>query len=77
MRLLGFGARRGSQIGGALGIHTADELREAAAEGRLREVPGIGPRTEARIREALARGRPAGAAAPAARPGAGALRAAR
>jgi DNA polymerase (family X) len=54
-RLLGFGARRGTEIGAALGIHTADELREAAAAGRLREVPGIGPRTEATIRAALDR----------------------
>ena len=52
-RLLGFGARRGTQIGAALGIHTAAELREAAAAGRLQEVRGIGPRTEASIRAAL------------------------
>jgi DNA polymerase (family X) len=58
-RLLGFGARRGTQIGAALGIQTADELREAAAAGRLRDVPGIGPRTEASIRAALDGGRPA------------------
>ena len=57
-RLLGFGARRGTQIGAALGIHTAEELREAAAAGRLREVPGIGPRTEASIRAALDGERP-------------------
>jgi len=58
-RMLGFGAKRGSQIATALGITTAEELRTAAAEGRLLEVPGIGPRTEARIREALARERSA------------------
>ena len=52
----GFGARLGSQIATALGIRTVDELRAAAAAGRLREVPGIGPRTEERIREALERG---------------------
>jgi DNA polymerase (family X) len=56
-RLLGFGAQRGVQIGAALGIHTADELRAAAAAGRLRDVAGIGPRTEARIRAALGRQR--------------------
>src|SRR4051794_5785108 len=54
-RMLGFGAKLGSQIAVALGVHTADELRAAAAAGRLREVPGIGPRTEARIRDALDR----------------------
>jgi DNA polymerase (family 10) len=52
-RMLGFGARLGAAIGSALGIKTAEELREAANAGRLREVPGVGPRTEAKIREAL------------------------
>jgi DNA polymerase (family X) len=52
---LGIGARRAVQIGEALGIRTADELREAAAAGRLKEVPGIGPVTEAKLLAALAR----------------------
>ena len=52
-RLYGFGAKLGSQIAVTLGIRTQAELRTAAAEGRLREVPGIGPRIEARIRAAL------------------------
>ena len=52
-RLHGFGARRAVEIGAALGIRTAEELREAAAGGRLREVRGIGPKTEASIRAAL------------------------
>jgi DNA polymerase (family 10) len=56
-RLLGFGARLGAEIGTQLGISTAAELREAAASGRLREVRGIGPRTEAKIVAALAEGR--------------------
>ena len=34
---------------------TPDELREAAAAGRLRTVRGIGPKTEAQLLEALAR----------------------
>jgi DNA polymerase (family 10) len=55
-RMLGFGAKRGAAIGAALGVRTLDELRAAAAEGRLREVPGIGPRTEAAICDALDRG---------------------
>jgi len=54
-RLLGIGAERAVAIGRTLGIRTADELRAAAAEGRLREVPGIGPKTETRIRAALER----------------------
>jgi DNA polymerase (family 10) len=53
-RLLGFGAQRAIEIGAALGISTAAELRQAASEGRLREVPGIGPKREARILAALA-----------------------
>ncbi len=51
--LHGFGAKRAIEIGATLGIHTGEELREAAATGRLREVRGIGPKTEASIRTAL------------------------
>ena len=50
----GWARERSVQIARALGVRTADELREAAAEGRLRTVPGIGPKTEAQLREALA-----------------------
>jgi DNA polymerase (family 10) len=52
---LGLSSKRSLELARALGIRTADELREAAAEGRLASVPGIGPKTEARLREALAR----------------------
>jgi DNA polymerase (family 10) len=48
-RLVGLNAKRSLAIGEALGIATAAEFREAAASGRLREVPGIGAATEARI----------------------------
>ncbi len=54
-RYLGLSAQRSIEIARALGIRTADELREAAAAGRLRDVPGIGPKTEARLVDALAR----------------------
>ncbi len=54
-RYLGIGARRAIEIAGALGVRTLDELRVAAAAGRLQSVPGIGPKIEARILEALAR----------------------
>src|SRR4051812_40906528 len=54
-RYLGLGAKRSLELARALGIRTADELREAAAAGRLRTVPGIGPKTEAQLLEALAR----------------------
>jgi DNA polymerase (family X) len=54
-RYLGLGAKRSIEIARALGIRTADELRDAAATGRLQAVPGIGPKTEARFLEAIAR----------------------
>ena len=54
-RYLGLGAKRAIELARSLGIRTADELREAAAAGQLRTVPGIGPKTEARLLEALAR----------------------
>jgi DNA polymerase (family 10) len=53
-RLLGLSAKRAIDIGEALGVRTLDELREAAAAGRLLEVPGIGPKTEQKLRAALA-----------------------
>jgi DNA polymerase (family 10) len=58
-RLVGLGPQRMVDLGKALGIRTADELREAAAAGRLRTVPGIGAATEAKIAARLAETRPA------------------
>ncbi|HWC26831.1 MAG TPA: helix-hairpin-helix domain-containing protein [Solirubrobacteraceae bacterium] len=54
-RYLGLGAQRSVELARALGVRTADELREAALAGRLRSVPGIGPKTEARLLDGLAR----------------------
>jgi len=54
-RYLGLGAKRSVELARALDIRTAGELREAAAAGRLQTVPGIGPKIEAQILEALAR----------------------
>jgi DNA polymerase (family X) len=54
-RYLGLSAKRSVEIARALDVRTPDELREAAAAGRLQTVGGIGPKTEARILEALAR----------------------
>jgi DNA polymerase (family 10) len=56
-RFLGLGAKRSVEIARALGVSTAEEFREAALAGRLRAVPGIGAKTEARLLEALARER--------------------
>jgi DNA polymerase (family X) len=58
-RLVGLGPHRMVALGRALGIRSAAELRAAGEEGRLRDVPGIGPSTEAKIRRALAEPRPA------------------
>jgi DNA polymerase (family X) len=54
-RYLGLSTKRSIELARALGVRTTGELREAAAAGRLRSVPGIGPKTEARLLEALAR----------------------
>ncbi len=54
-RYLGLGAKRAVEIARALEVRTPEELREAAAAGRLRSVPGIGPKTEALLLEGLAR----------------------
>jgi DNA polymerase (family 10) len=54
-RYLGLTATRSVELARALGVRTAEQFCEAAAAGRLREVPGIGPVIEARILEALGR----------------------
>jgi DNA polymerase (family 10) len=54
-RYLGLTAKRSVEIARALDVRTPDELRAAAAAGRLQTVRGIGPKTEARLLEALAR----------------------
>jgi len=54
-RYLGLSAKRSVELARALDVRSADELREAAAAGRLRTVPGIGPKTEAQLLEALGR----------------------
>jgi DNA polymerase (family 10) len=53
-RYLGLTAKRSIELARALDVRTADEFREAAAAGKLRGVPGVGPKIEARILEALA-----------------------
>ncbi len=57
-RYVGLGPQRMVALGRALGVRTADELRDAAAAGRLREVAGIGPATEAKILAGLTQARP-------------------
>ena len=48
-RMLGIGPARMVEIARALDISTPDDLREAARAGRLREAPGVGPKTEEAI----------------------------
>jgi DNA polymerase (family 10) len=54
-RYLGLSAKRSLELARALGVRNADEFREAAAAGRLQSVTGVGPKTEARLLEALER----------------------
>ena len=55
-RYLGLGAKRSVELARALGVSTPEELHAAAAEGRLRDVPGVGPKIEAQLLAALAEG---------------------
>ena len=54
-RYLGLTARRSVDIARALDAHTPEEFRATVADGRLRGVPGVGPKVEAQIVAALAR----------------------
>jgi DNA polymerase (family 10) len=53
-RALGLRPRRTLEIARTLGVVDAASLRNAIEDGRLRAVPGIGPVTEATLRERLA-----------------------
>ncbi len=57
-RLLGLGPKRMSEIGQALDVRTVEGFRQAVAAGRLSGVPGIGPKTEAKIVAGLRQKRP-------------------
>ncbi|HUF02081.1 MAG TPA: DNA polymerase/3'-5' exonuclease PolX [Gaiellaceae bacterium] len=63
LRLPGVGPKTAARIWTQLGIITLDGLRAAAEEGRLRELSGLGTRSEQKILAALADG--AGARPPA------------
>jgi DNA polymerase (family X) len=52
-RFLGLSSQRTLHIARALDVRTADELRAAARAGRLRDVPGVGPKTEAKLLQLL------------------------
>jgi DNA polymerase (family X) len=53
-RYLGLGPQRLVALGRSLGIRSAADLRAAAEAGRLRDAPGIGPATEAKVLAGLA-----------------------
>jgi DNA polymerase (family 10) len=53
LRLPGLGPKRVRALNLALGVRTEDELRAAAEAHRIRELPGFGEKTEARILRAL------------------------
>ena len=56
LRLPGVGPKTAARIWAELGITTLDGLQAAAEEGRLRDLPGLGERSEEKIRTALAAG---------------------
>jgi DNA polymerase (family 10) len=57
-RFLGLTTKRSLEIARGLGVRTPEEFRAAVEEGRLRTVPGVGPKLEARLLEALAQDEP-------------------
>ena len=56
MRLPGLGPKTAARIWTQLGVTTVGELKQAAGEGRLRALPGLGARSEEKILKALAEG---------------------
>jgi DNA polymerase (family 10) len=55
-RLPGFGAKKARKLFDALGVASLDDLRKAVEEGRLKDVPGFGPKAEENVRVALETG---------------------
>mgnify|MGYP006281453347 CR=1 FL=1 len=52
----GIGPKRAKALFDELGIRSLDELKQAAEDGKIREVEGFGEKTEASIREELEKG---------------------
>jgi len=55
LRLPGLGPKRVKVLHERLRIDTQDELEQAAEQGKIRELPGFGAKTEAKILEAIRR----------------------
>ncbi len=53
LRLPGLGPKRVHALYHELDIHNLEQLERAARDGRIRSLPGFGPKTEARILEAI------------------------
>jgi len=62
MRVPGLGPKTARRLWQELGVATLDDLRAAAEGEKLRELSGLGPKTEERVLAALARPAPAEAA---------------
>ncbi len=54
LKVSGFGPRKAAVVFEELGISTVDELEEAAAAGRLQDLPGMGAKTEENILKGIA-----------------------
>jgi DNA polymerase (family 10) len=55
-RIPGLGPKRARQLYDELGVSSLDDLREAAEQGRLKDVPGFGKKAEENLLAALAAG---------------------
>jgi DNA polymerase (family 10) len=53
LKIPGLGPKRVKTLYQELDIHTSEQLQRAARDGRLRELPGFGTKTEQRILDAL------------------------
>ncbi len=53
LKISGFGPRKAAGVFRELGISTVDELEQAAAAGRLQDLPGMGAKTEENILKSI------------------------
>src|SRR4029079_6723246 len=54
LRLQGIGPKTVARLYGVLGVKTLEELEDAARDGRVRAMPGMGAKKEALILKAIA-----------------------
>ena len=53
MRIPGLGPKRVRQLRDVIGVTSIDELRAAIDQGRLREIPGFGEKSQAQVKARL------------------------